>query len=77
MVVLLEAPGPEGVRLRMKLDSVLDRNEGYQLFAKVRTLLEIGDAVAEIYDHFFIDEVLNLKYALLTSCDVERAFSRF
>ena len=72
----IDAPGPEGIRVRMKLDAVLDRNEGYNLLLKLRIVLEGGEALPEIFNHFSIDEVLNFKYAPLTSTDVERVFSR-
>ena len=73
---LINAPDPVGIRVRIKLDAVLDRNEGYHLCSKLRTIFEGGEALPEIFDHFSVDEELNLKYAPLTSTDVERVFSR-
>lgn len=55
-----------------KLNSVLDKNEGFKILSKVSKILN-----GEIIDDLELDPYIlsNLKYAPITSVDVERSFS--
>lgn len=73
---LSTAPGTNGESIRVKFQSVIDKNTGLETLKKVNCVLndEPGD---DIFDTYTIEEALCLQFAPLTSCEVERAFSYY
>jgi hypothetical protein len=61
-----------------KLQSVLHRNEGYSTMCKISDILRGKQAIFE-EDNPDLNgnDVTFFKYAPVTSCDVERSFSRY
>ena len=67
--------GEVKIRVEEKLQFVLNKNPGWKTIASVSEVLS-GAAAGQNLD-FSIAEISNFKYAPITSCDVERSFSRF
>ena len=74
---LQSAPGEKGEMIRNKLQSVLTKNEGYQWLTKVQAALGDNGDSAEVLEFYSIEEMLHLKFAQITSCEVERGFSYY
>jgi Protein of unknown function (DUF 659) len=57
-----------------KLEAVFSKNEGFKILVKVFTILS-----GEFVEHFEMDPIIvaNLKYAPITSVDIERSFSTY
>lgn len=72
---LSDSPGPEGIKIRNKLDDVLLKNNGFNFLTKVRNVLNGGEGAEEVFEHYTVDELLLFTFAPITSCDVERGFS--
>ena len=72
---LASAPGIHGIAIRDKLKSVITKNTGLGELNKVRSVIEDQGISSDILKKYTIDEVLHLRFAPITSCDVERAFS--
>lgn len=70
------APSTEGSHIRSKLGSVLSKNEGFLFLKKVRAVLQGNEGAEEVFEKYTADEVVLLTFAPITSCDVERGFSR-
>jgi hypothetical protein len=61
-----------------KLQSVLHRNEGYSTICKISGILSGKQAIFEKDDpELSSNDFTFFKHAPVTSCDVERSFSRY
>ena len=69
-------PGELGDTIRTRLSTLLEKNLGYQTLSTIYRVLqnEKGQVPPLQYT---IDELRHFQFAPLTSCDVERVFSRF
>lgn len=70
--------GKIGAAIYKKLNDVLEKNIGYKLLTKVNRILK-GEIISDDNDINFLTPQLisNLKYAPITSVNVERSFSIF
>lgn len=75
---LTAARGKVGECVKAKLQRVLGRNEGYSTLCKIGDILS-GKPVTfhEGEPEFNSNDLTYFKYAPITSCDVERSFSRY
>lgn len=71
------APGPGAHAAVQKLRAVLAKNAGFAQMQAISAVLD-GDvsAQARIGIHFTPAQLSHFKYAPITTCDVERSFSR-
>lgn len=71
-----EAEGPVADMTKQKLKFVLDKNKGFNTLKKINKIL-CGRFEGNIDMAYTITELSMFKYAPITSCDVERSFSRY
>lgn len=71
---LKSVPGDIGEKVVKKLDSVLLRNPGYNKIAKICSVLR-GQNVEDL--DIEPNAIASMKFAPITSCDVERSFSAY
>ncbi|CAH1988080.1 unnamed protein product [Acanthoscelides obtectus] len=69
-------PGEIGNKIRVKRESVLSRNPGYQQIKNVCYILR-GQNQSDPDIKMKPSDIASLKFAPITSCDVERSFSAF
>lgn len=74
---LSKAPGNAGERVRVKLEKVLSKNEGFLFLKSIRQVFTGGVGTSDLFQTLTVDEILHLRYALITSTDVERSFSTY
>ncbi|KAF4523988.1 hypothetical protein B566_EDAN013830 [Ephemera danica] len=77
ITILANQVGPRATLVNAKLTKVLQNNTGLTFMRQAAKILE-GDYTgntANVMDLLTVKEVTSLKYAQLTSCDVERSFS--
>ncbi|KAF4531152.1 hypothetical protein B566_EDAN017171 [Ephemera danica] len=77
ITTLANQVGPRATLVNAKLTKVLQNNTGLTFMRQAAKILE-GDYTgntANVMDLLTVKEVTSLKYAQLTSCDVERSFS--
>lgn len=67
-------PGAIGSKINAKLESVLRRNPGYNTMKKICGVLRGED---EKVNEMNPADIASMKYAPITSCDVERSFSNY
>jgi hypothetical protein len=75
---LSRVQGEVARKVNAKLQSVLERNPGYSTLCKVSDILcgheaELGGNEQELYSN----DLSFFKYSPVTSCDVQRGFSRY
>jgi hypothetical protein len=64
--------------VKKKLDYVLGNNSGYKTLSNIAKVLREDNASISILDvNLTVKEVMNLEFSPITSCDVERTFSRY
>lgn len=69
-------PKQIGFRLLEKLDKVLNKNQGYTTLTRITDYLD--NKLMDLRDLSYSPAELDaFKFALVVSCDVEQAFSRF
>lgn len=69
--------GNVGDEAKRKLRLVLDNNKGWSVMENIAQILS-GDANGvDLSQQFSADELSSFRYAPITSCDVERSFSRY
>lgn len=75
---LSEVQGESGVIIKNKLNDVLAKNVGLQNIKTIRNiLLNTNENNGSMDIEFAPSDISNMKYAPLTSVDVERSFSRY
>ena len=60
-------------------DFILKKNKEFETLLKIRSII-IGEYVEEEEDvniNLILGQIESFKYALITSCDVERSFSQY
>lgn len=62
-----------------KFERVIDRNNGFLQMTEIATILNKGKATKhdEFIDMLSPEELSSFQYAPITSCDVERTFSKY
>lgn len=75
-VSLNKVKGPKGLTIKQKFKSVIDKNPGFHLIKSINDALSGQDILDEL-KHYSLVELNNFKYAPITSCDVERSFSKY
>lgn len=65
------ATGPIGDQVRLKLDKVLENNPDFGKLIDIAKVLTGGEAEIDMAP----DKLASMKFAPMTSCDVERSFS--
>lgn len=68
--------GPKVAAIKQKFKSVFEKNYRFQTMCKVAKVLEGQEDIGEI-ENLCVSDIPLLKYARLSSCDVERSFSRY
>lgn len=69
--------GNKSEHIKAKLGFVLSKNEGYLFLKQIQDVLA-GETVNEdVFKNYSVNEVRHFTYAPITSCEVERAFSRY
>jgi hypothetical protein len=64
--------------VKKKLDYVLGNNSGYKTLSNIAKVLREDNASISVLDvNLTVKEVMNLEFSPITSCDVERTFSRY
>jgi hypothetical protein len=72
------ARGKTGDAVKSKLNTVLRRNDGYATMCKISDILSGNEPTLGVDEQVLNNNDLTLfKYAPVTSCDVERAFSSY
>lgn len=74
---LNEVQGESGVIIKNKLNDVLAKNVGLQNIKAIRNILLNKNENPSMNVEFTPSDISNMKYAPLTSVDVERSFSRY
>lgn len=75
---LLQAQGEVADKVRAKLQSVLVRNPGYSTLCKVADIICGKEAQLDQNEpELSANDLTFFKYAPVTSCDVERSFSKY
>lgn len=74
---LNEVQGESGVIIKNKLNDVLAKNVGLQNIKAIRNILLNKNENPSMNIEFTPSDISNMKYAPLTSVDVERSFSRY
>lgn len=70
--------GDAAKRILEKFMHVLEKNPGYKTMCIIGNLLKGKEAsLEEIEEELSIEDVSNFKFAPITSCEVERSFSRY
>ncbi|KAL1463851.1 hypothetical protein WDU94_015551 [Cyamophila willieti] len=68
-------PGPIGLKIQTKVKAVLERNCGWKDVQNIAAALA-GSEEAVVKENWTLQDMLSMKYAPVTSSDVERSFSK-
>ncbi|KAL4153512.1 hypothetical protein QTP88_001345 [Uroleucon formosanum] len=68
--------GPIAEKIDKKYKNVLEKNTGLKAMSTIRNILN-GNNVDEDFPNLTPGEVTKFRYAKITSCDVERSFSKY
>lgn len=75
-IKLTEIGGTQGKTVKMKVENVLGKNEGYKLMVKISKILSGEDENFDgLPEDLQLNDLVHFKYAPITSVDVERSFS--
>jgi hypothetical protein len=70
--------GKIGNIIKEKFNQVLNKNSGFEIMLKINDLINNNSGhLEDIKIDYSIDEISCFKYAAITSCDVERSFSKY
>jgi hypothetical protein len=72
---LTNIPGEKGNIIKTKVTQLCEKNKGYQMLEKVGNILSGNNE--NLPEHFTPSVVADMKFAPLTSVDVERSFSHY
>jgi len=65
-----------GIAIQNKLKMVLEKNTGFETLSKISKIIDGNESdTAHFPDEFNIDDITYMKFAPITSVDVERSFS--
>lgn len=70
-----EAPGEVGIKIKKKVEQVLSKNPGLKTIEAIANIHNNSDTQTSL--QFSVAELGALKFAPITSVDVERSFSRY
>lgn len=68
--------GPKVEAIKQKFKSVFAKNDGFNTMCKIAKVLQGQVDIGEI-ENLHVSDIPLMKYARLSSCDVERSFSRY
>ena len=74
---LENSPGEPAKQALLKLKSVLPKNPRYSNILEINSVLRGKGKLEHNEEEFSLSDIANFKYAPITSCDVERSFSRY
>ena len=60
-----------------KMKNILGKNEGFKTLSLISKILKNERSIQELTIDYEIDEICSFKYAPITSCEVERTFSKY
>ena len=64
------------IAIQNKLKMVLEKNTGFETLSKISKIIDGNESdTAHFPDEFNIDDITYMKFAPITSVDVERSFS--
>lgn len=65
--------------ISQKFCTVLQKNPGFEIMKSIFSALEgnLNDDPVDVISSMSSDDILSLKYSPITSCEVERSFSRY
>ena len=70
-----QTPEPVGEALRVKWQELMDKNKGLTKLRNISQIL-VGQP-SELPPNFSPKDIADFKFSPITTCDVERSFSRF
>lgn len=70
-----EIPGALGESIVTKFNGVLQRNPGWKVVTDIASILENGGPLTT--STFNLEQIACMKFCPITSCEVERSFSRY
>ncbi|KAF0760196.1 DUF659 domain-containing protein [Aphis craccivora] len=73
---LKNIPGDKGHQICLKMEDVLQKNQGYQMLSGIQKVLS-GDEDGHLPINYSPDMASNMKFSPITSVDVERSFSLY
>jgi hypothetical protein len=74
---LIQINGEIGEKIKIKIDSVLSKNKGYQAVLKISKILNGEENIDGIPEDFSLNDLTYMKNCPITSVDVERSFSAY
>ena len=60
-----------------KMKNILGKNQGFKTLSLISKILKNEKSFQELTVDYEIDEIRSFKYAPITSCEVERTFSKY
>lgn len=76
-ILINKVRGPKALSIKQKLENVLEKNAGFHLIKEINDVLLGQGEIGNELKHYTLTELNNFKYAPVTSCDVERSFSKY
>lgn len=74
---LVSVPSTVGQKVKEKVTNVISKNPGYQKLCDIRDILEGKSSNIPQDLSLCVQQLASFRYAPITSCDVERSFSRY
>jgi len=73
---LINIPGDKGHQICLKMEDVLQKNQGYLMLSGIQKVLS-GDEDGHLPINYSPDMASIMKFSPITSVDVERSFSLY